>query len=169
MSPTKGPETAILAARQAGLPIKLAGKMRTPEERRFFEAVVQPLLGPDAEYLGEVDHDQRVRLLHGARALLFPIAWDEPFGLVMAEALACGVPVIAMRRGSVPEVIDDGVTGAVVDTLAEMAAAVERVSAIAPGTCRAAAERRFSPARMADDYVRAYRAAVLAPSLSSSA
>ena len=105
MSADKGPVTAIEVARAAGMPLVLAGKLRLAEERRYFAEHVQPRLGGGITYVGEIDLHERVRLLHGALALVNPLAWDEPFGLVMAEAMACGVPVIATPRGSVPGVV----------------------------------------------------------------
>ena len=107
----KGPDRAIEVARQAGLPILLAGKMHTPDERAYFAARVAPHLNRNVSFVGEADKTTVVSLLHGAIALLNPIQWDEPFGLVMIEAMACGVPVIATRRGAVPDVVSDGVTG----------------------------------------------------------
>jgi glycosyltransferase involved in cell wall biosynthesis len=154
-SPDKGPVAAIEVARAAGMPLVLAGKMRDACERRYFEEEIRPRLDDRMTYAGEVDLRERVRLLHGARALVNPIAWDEPFGLVMVEAMACGVPVIAPPRGSVPEVVVHGRTGWIASTVDEMVAAVERCDEIDPRACRAIAERRFSPHRMVRDYVRA--------------
>ncbi len=111
MSADKGPVTAIEVARAAGMPLVLAGKLRAAEERRYFAEQVQPRLGGGIAYVGEIDLHERVRLLHGALALINPLAWDEPFGLVMVEAMACGVPVIATPRGSVPEIVIPGQTG----------------------------------------------------------
>ena len=112
------------------------------------------------EYVGEVTHAEKVELLQRARATLFPIDWEEPFGLVMIESLACGTPVIATRRGSVPEVIDDGVTGIVVDHHGEMAAALPRADALEPRRLRAVARERFAPERMVSDYLDAYQRAI---------
>jgi len=154
-SPDKGPLTAIEVARAADMPLVLAGKMRDPCERRYFDEEIRPRLDDRITYAGEVDLRERVRLLHGARALINPIAWNEPFGLVMAEAMACGVPVIAPPRGSVPEIVVHGRTGWIASTIDEMAAAAVRCDEIDPRECRAIAERRFSPKRMVRNYVRA--------------
>ena len=112
MSPDKGCHRAIAIAMQAGLPLKIAGKMNDPEEKTYFRELVEPHLGGDIEYLGEVNHGEKVELLQNARVTLFPIEWEEPFGLVMIESLACGTPVIATRFGAVPEVLEHGVGGA---------------------------------------------------------
>jgi glycosyltransferase involved in cell wall biosynthesis len=156
MSPDKGPVTAIAVARAAGMPLLLAGKLRGAAERAYFEREVEPRLGDGIAYVGEVDLHERVHLLHGARALINPLAWDEPFGLVMVEAMACGVPVIAPPCGSVPEIVVDGVTGWIAASVEDMAAGVERCDEIDPGDCRALAELRYSPARMVADYVGAF-------------
>ncbi len=156
MSADKGPVTAIEVARASGMPMLLAGKVRGAAEQAYFEEEVEPLLGGGIEYVGEIDLEERVRLLHGARALVNPLAWDEPFGLVMVEAMACGVPVIATPRGSVPEIVVDGVTGWIAASVEDMAAAVERCTEIDPRECRAVAERHYSPERMVGDYVDAF-------------
>ena len=158
MSADKGAHRAIAVAFEAGLPLKLAGKCREPMERRYFEEYVEPHLGPQIEYLGEVTHGHKVELLQDARVTLFPIEWEEPFGLVMIESMACGTPVIATRRGAVPEVIEDGRSGIVVDEYREMPAAIEAADALDPWDCRAFVEERFSRGRMVGDYVDAYRA-----------
>ena len=120
----------------------------------------EPRLGGGIEYVGEIDLHERVRLLHGARALVNPLAWDEPFGLVMVEAMACGVPVIATPRGSVPEIVVDGQTGWIAATVDGMAAAVERCDEIDPRECRAVAEFYYSPERMVADYVDAFHGVI---------
>jgi glycosyltransferase involved in cell wall biosynthesis len=160
MSPTKGAHRAVEVARQAGLPLKLAGKCREPLERAYFDAYVHPALGGEIEYVGEVTHADKVALLQRARATLVPIDWEEPFGLVMIESLACGTPVIASRRGAVPEVIDDGVTGVIVDHHDQMAAALARTDALDPRRLRAAVRERFTPERMVRDYLDAYERAI---------
>jgi glycosyltransferase involved in cell wall biosynthesis len=160
MSADKGPVTAIEVARAAGMPMLLAGKLRGAQEQRYFAEEVEPLLGDGVAYVGEIDLYERVRLLHGARALINPLAWDEPFGLVMVEAMACGVPVIATPRGSVPEIVVDGVTGWIAASVESMAAAVERCEEIDPRECRAVAELHYSPERMVDDYVEAFQGLV---------
>jgi len=159
MNHEKGAHRAIAVAMELGLPLKLAGKVREEREREYFEELVEPHLGDGIEYLGEVNHGTKVELLQNARATLFPIEWQEPFGLVMIESMACGTPVIATRRGAVPEVIDDGRGGVIVDNWREMPAALERADAIEPNECRLYAEERFAPERMVADYVRAYETA----------
>ena len=121
---------------------------------------MQPRLGGGIAYVGEIDLHERVRLLHGALALVNPLAWDEPFGLVMVEAMACGVPVIATPRGSVPEIVIPGQTGWIAETVDEMAAAVDRCREIDPSECRAIAELSYAPERMVADYVDAFHAVV---------
>ena len=160
MSADKGPVTAIEVARAAGMPMLLAGKLRGSAEQAYFEHEVRPRLGGGVEYVGEIDLQERVRLLHGSRALVNPLAWDEPFGLVMVEAMACGVPVIATPRGSVPEIVVDGQTGWIAATVAGMAAAVERCDEIDPRECRAVAEFCYSPERMVADYVDAFHGVI---------
>jgi glycosyltransferase involved in cell wall biosynthesis len=155
MSPDKGPVTAIEVARLVGMPLVLAGKLRDPAERSYFEQEVRPRLGGDISYIGEIGLADRVRVLHRARALLNPIAWEEPFGLVMIEAMACGVPVVATPRGSVPEIVSHGRTGWIASSKEGLAAAVVRSSEIDPRDCRAHVERSFSPERMVTRYVRA--------------
>jgi glycosyltransferase involved in cell wall biosynthesis len=160
MNHEKGAHRAVAVAMELGLPLKLAGKVREPKEKEYFAEFIEPHLGNGIEFLGEVNHGTKVELLQNARATLFPIEWDEPFGLVMIESMACGTPVIATRHGAVPEVIEDGNGGLIVDSWREMPAAVERADGIEPGECRRYAEERFAPERMVDDYVRAYEAAV---------
>lgn len=160
MSPDKGAHRAIEVAREAGLPLLIAGKCREPEELDYFERAVRPELGDGIEFLGEVEHPEKVRLLQGASATLFPIDWEEPFGLVMIESVACGTPVVATRRGSVPEVIRDGVTGVIVDDHREMPAALERARALDPRDLRRDVEERFSPPRMVRDHLAAYETAI---------
>lgn len=156
MTDQKRPDTAIRVARSAGLPIRLAGTIDVGNPD-YFERAVRPLLGDDAVYVGPVDDPTKGRLLGGARALLFPIDWPEPFGLVMIEAMACGTPVIAWNRGSVPEIVEDGVTGFVVSSEAEAEAAVARVGDLDRGLVRRRFEARFTADRMAADYLAIYR------------
>ncbi|MGO9115693.1 MAG: glycosyltransferase family 4 protein, partial [Thermoguttaceae bacterium] len=159
MSPEKGVDRAIEIARLANLPLKIAAKIY-PEERAYFYDHIEPLLrqtGERVEYIGEVGGQTKDEFLGNARALLFPIDWPEPFGLVMIEAMACGTPVIAWRNGSVPEVITDGVTGFIVDTIDEAVRAVGRVTRLNRRVCRQLCEERFDAARMAHDYVEVYR------------
>jgi glycosyltransferase involved in cell wall biosynthesis len=161
LSPEKGAARAAQIARRAGLPLRIAGKMHDAQERAYFSSEIEPLLGPDVEYLGEVSHDEKTDLLRHARATLFPISWEEPFGLVMIESMACGTPVIATRFGAVPEVIADGVGGRICDDEDQMVAALERLDELEPAAIRRSVEERFSPARMVDDYVDAYERLLL--------
>jgi glycosyltransferase involved in cell wall biosynthesis len=156
MSPDKGAHRAIEVARAAGVPIKLAGKKREHAEQAYFDEVVRPLLGDDAEYVGETTHALKVDLLQNARATLFPIDWEEPFGLVMIESMACGTPVIATRRGAVPEVVAHGRSGVIVDDWHDMAAALADADALEPDACRSWVEEHFSAERMTRDYAAAY-------------
>jgi glycosyltransferase involved in cell wall biosynthesis len=156
MNREKGAHRAIWLAMELGLPLKLAGKMREQREQEYFAELVEPHLGHGIEYLGEVNHGTKVELLQNARCTLFPIDWEEPFGLVMIESMACGTPVIATRRGAVPEVIQDERGGIVVDEWREAPAALERADELDPVECRRYAEERFAPERMVGDYVRAY-------------
>jgi glycosyltransferase involved in cell wall biosynthesis len=161
MSPEKGAHRAIAVAIEAGLPLKIAGKRREPAEQQYFHELVEPHLREGRiEYLGEVTHGEKVELLQDARATLFPIDWEEPFGLVMIESMACGTPVVATRRGSVPEVVEEGRTGVIVDDYADMAAAIEAADALDPVDLRRAAEERFARTRMVDEYVTAYERAI---------
>jgi glycosyltransferase involved in cell wall biosynthesis len=158
MSPEKRVDRAIEIANKAGVPLKIAAKIY-PEERDYFHEKLDPLIkaSPLVEFIGEVGQADRQALLGGAMAFLFPIEWPEPFGLVMIESLACGTPVIAWRRGSVPEVLHDGVTGFIVETVEEAVAAVGRIVQLSRAGCRQEFERRFDVRRMAQDYVRIYR------------
>jgi len=158
MSPEKRVDRAIEIARRTGMPLKVAAKIY-PEERAYFEETLAPLIrdaGSLVEFVGEIDQGARQGLLGRAAAFLFPIEWPEPFGLVMIEALACGTPVIAWRRGSVPEVLEDGVTGYVVEDVEAAVAAVGRIDCLSRAACRRAFEERFDAARMAKDYLEVY-------------
>lgn len=160
MSPEKGPDHAIEIARRAGVPLRMAAKVDR-DDREYFEQHVRPLLdGPGVEYIGEIREAEKQEFLGGAIALLFPIVWPEPFGLAMIEAMACGTPVIAWRRGSVPEVVEEGVTGYIAEDTDGAVAAVAKCFDHDRGACRQAFERRFTAARMAQDYVAAYRSLV---------
>jgi glycosyltransferase involved in cell wall biosynthesis len=162
MSPEKGCHRAIAVAMELGVPLKIAGKKQEPKEQEYFDSLVAPHVGMHGiEYLGEVSHGQKVELLQQARATLFPIDWEEPFGLVMIESMACGTPVIATNRGAVPEVIEHGESGIIVEDFREMVTAVEAADALDPLACRRYVEERFSPERMVADYVRAYREALV--------
>ena len=152
----KQPDQAIEIACRAGLPLKIAAKVDRVD-RAYFDEVIRPLLQhPLIEYVGEIGDADKAAFLGGARALLFPIAWPEPFGLVMIEAMACGTPVIAYRCGSVPEVLEDGVTGFLVDDVAGAIAALGELDRLDRSRIRARFERRFTAERMARDYVELY-------------
>jgi len=155
IAPEKGPETAIRLARAAGLPLKIAAKV-DKVDRAYFESKVEPLIdGHQIELIGEIDEQQKSTFLGNALALLFPISWPEPFGLVMIEAMACGTPVIAFPSGSVPEVIDDGMTGFVVEP-EQALSAIDAISKLDRRQVRGRFEQRFMARRMAQDYVRIY-------------
>ena len=156
MSPEKGCHRAIEVAKEAGLPLKIAGKKRMRLEQEYFDSAVRPRLGDGIEYLGETSHLTKVALLQNARATLFPIEWEEPFGLVMIESMACATPVIATRRGAVPEVIEHGRSGIVVDDYREMPAAIEEADKLDPRECRRYVEEHFSAERMVRDYEAVY-------------
>jgi glycosyltransferase involved in cell wall biosynthesis len=156
LSPDKGPETAIRLARAAKMPLRIAAKVPRAE-RGYFKEQVEPLIdGKEIQIVGEVNERTKQDFLANASALLFPIDWPEPFGLVMIEAMACGTPVIAFRRGSVPEVVDHGVTGFIVDDEQEGLQAINRLPELDRSRVRAGFERRFTAQRMAEDYVRHY-------------
>jgi glycosyltransferase involved in cell wall biosynthesis len=159
-TPEKGAHLAIDAAREAGRPIVLAGKLSEPHEREYFDAEIQPRLGDDATFVGEVDMTGKQELAGRARCLVFPICWDEPFGMVMIEAMACGTPVVALNRASVPEIVADGVSGFIADGPADLAAAIREVDRLDPAACRRHAEQHFDVAIMAAGYERVYAAAV---------
>jgi glycosyltransferase involved in cell wall biosynthesis len=158
MCADKGVHHAVRAARRAGWPLVITAKMREPAERAYFDQQVRPLLGPGVDVLAEQPLAARVDLMRHAAALLNPITWPEPFGLVMAEALAAATPVLAFPNGAAPEIIDHDRTGYLCRDEDEMSAAAARIGEIDRWRCRAAAERRFSLARMAADYDRLYRA-----------
>jgi glycosyltransferase involved in cell wall biosynthesis len=153
MSPDKGAHRAIEAATKAGVPLLMAAKMREAAEVEYFEGNVQPYLSDTVRYLGEVPHEEKLALLAGARALLFPIRWNEPFGMVMIEALACGTPVIAYPEGAAPEVVEHGRTGFLVNDEAQMADAIAKVDTIDRAACRAAVEGYFSTDRMTAEHL----------------
>jgi glycosyltransferase involved in cell wall biosynthesis len=151
-------DLAIEIAARAGLPLKIAAKVDRADET-YFRNVIQPLLSqPHVEFVGEIDDAQKSGFLSGARALLFPIDWSEPFGLVMIEAMACGTPVVAFNRGSVPEVIAHGVTGYIVDDVAGAVDAVSRLDMLSRTEIRAAFVRRFTSRTMAQHYLNIYTA-----------
>jgi len=157
----KGPEAAIRIARAAGIPLHIAAKVPRAE-RGYFKNKLEPQVdGDQVQLIGEVNDQTKERFLAGAAALLFPIDWPEPFGLVMIEAMACGTPVIAFRSGSVPEVVDHGVTGFVVDGEAEAVRAVARLGELDRRRVRAHFEQRFTAKRMAKEYLRHYETVAL--------
>jgi glycosyltransferase involved in cell wall biosynthesis len=158
MTPDKGVREAVLAAQDAGAPLIIAAKVREPSERTYFAEEIKPLLGRGVDFVGEVDGETKPALMGGATALLNPIQWAEPFGLVMIEALACGTPVIACPNGAAPEIVDHGLTGFLCDHHADLVDAISRVDEIDRSACRAAAEHRFSSARMVADHLDLYRA-----------
>jgi glycosyltransferase involved in cell wall biosynthesis len=153
----KAPHLAIQAARRAGRRLVLCVTTKNDRERAYWAETVEPLLGDDVEVRGECDQEQKKQLLARASALLFPIQWPEPFGLVMTEAMACGTPVVAWRNGSVPEVVADGETGFIVSSVEEMAAAVDRVGELDPRVMRSRVEQRFSAEAMVAGYERIYQ------------
>ena len=155
-SPEKRLDRAIEIARRAGIPLRIAAKV-DPADRDYFREVIEPLLdGPHVEFVGEIGEAEKNEFFGNAIALLFPIDWPEPFGLVMIEAMACGTPVIAFPGGSVAEVIDEGLTGFIVDDVDAAVAAVQRVAGLDRAACRALFEERFAAWRMARDYVALY-------------
>jgi glycosyltransferase involved in cell wall biosynthesis len=153
LAAAKGAHRAIAAAEKAGVTLILAGKVRERAEKEYFEQEVAPHLSDRIRFVGEVPHDEKLRLLAGARGTLFPIRWNEPFGLVMIESLACGTPVLAFPEGAVPEVIVDGETGFLVDSEGDMADAIASVGELDRHACRAAVEGYFSVDRMVREHV----------------
>lgn len=161
--PEKRVDHAIAIARAAGLPLKIAAKI-DKTDWEYYRTVIAPLLSsPAVEYVGEIAEQDKAAFLGDALALLFPIDWPEPFGLAMIEAMACGTPVLAFRRGSVPEIVDDGVTGCVVETVDEAVRALPDVLSLDRRAVRRRFEERFSVRRMARDYVETYRSLLAAP------
>jgi glycosyltransferase involved in cell wall biosynthesis len=155
--PEKCPDRAIEIARRTGIPLKIAAKVDRVDAE-YHETVVRPLIdGGLVEHIGEIGDAEKADFLSGALALLLPIDWPEPFGLVMIEAMACGTPVIAFNAGSVPEIVEDGVTGFVVDSVTEACRAVQRLPELSRAVIRARFEQRFTSERMAEDYVGLYR------------
>ena len=157
ISPEKRVDRAIRIARAVGIPLKIAAKVDRVDQE-YFKSEIEPLLaGPGVEFIGEIDERRKPGFLGEARGLLFPIDWPEPFGLVMIEAMACGTPVLAFRNGSVPEVIDEGVTGYIVDSEEEAVCKVGALLALDRGRVRRRFDERFTAARMAADYVKIYK------------
>ena len=156
ISPEKRPDRVIEIAKLVGMPVKIAAKVDRAD-REYFETVIKPLLNNSlVEFIGEIADSEKSDFLGNAIACLYPIDWPEPFGLAMIEAMACGTPTVAFRNGSVPEIIDDGVNGFVVNSVEQAAKAVERAADLSRRRCRASFEKRFTSARMAGGYVKIY-------------
>jgi len=161
ISPEKGAAEAIQIARAAGMPLKIAAKIGEGPDKDYFESVIRPQLKePGVEFIGEIGEKDKGAFLGGARAMLFPINWPEPFGLVMIESLACGTPVLAFPRGSVPEILEDGVTALFGRTVDDLVRAVGRIDTLDRRVCRETFERRFSDTRMGADYEQLYERVV---------
>ena len=158
ISPEKGPDRAIRIAQRAGRPLRIAAKVDAADQA-YYDSVVKPLIakGGDIEFVGEIGDADKAEFLGGASAILCPLDWPEPFGLVMIEALACGTPVVAWPCGSVPEIVRDGVNGRIVNSEDEAVAAIDAIERIDRAACRHDFEQRFTATRMARDYVRVYR------------
>ena len=160
ISPEKAVDKAVWIARRCGIPLKIAAKVDAVD-RDYFEAEIRKLLTPpDVEYIGEIDDSEKSAFLSGAIALLSPVAWPEPFGLVLIEAMACGTPVIAFNRGAIPEIIEDGVTGFVVEDEKQAAVAAGHLSQLSRDAIRRRFEERFTARRMACDYLAAYESLI---------
>ena len=156
ISPEKRPDHAIEIAKRVGIPLRLAAKV-DPVDREYFETKIEPLLDhPLVEYVGEISDAEKCDFLGDAAAVLCPYDWPEPFGIVLIEALACGTPVFAYRRGSIPEIIEDGVTGFICDNINDMVAAMDRLPLLQRQRCRDSFESRFTVQRMTDDYLAIY-------------
>jgi glycosyltransferase involved in cell wall biosynthesis len=166
ISPEKRPDRAIRIARTLGISLKIAAKVDKVDEAYFREKIGPLLSDPGVEFVGEINERGKAEFLGEAQALLFPIDWPEPFGLVMIEAMACGTPVLAFRHGSVSEIVDQGVTGGLVDTMDEAVTMLPQVLALDRHFVRKRFERRFSSRRMATDYVALYRSLLKRPSIS---
>jgi glycosyltransferase involved in cell wall biosynthesis len=158
MHPDKGVHTAARVARAAGMPLRIAAKMTEPHELRYFAERVEPLLGGDVEYIGEVGTADKLTLLAEAVCLLNPIAWPEPFGMVMIEALATGTPVVTTPAGAAPEIVDHGVTGFVAPSEERLVSALSEVAGLDRATCRKTASERFSADRMVAEHLAIYQA-----------
>lgn len=156
-APYKGAHLAVQAAHQAGVPLVLAGKCNEPAERAYFEQCVRPLLTEDDHVFGVADAASKRKLLAGAQCLLFPIQWEEPFGIVMIEAMTCGTPVVALRGGAVGEVVVDGVTGLICEQPAELPAAIKRARELDPASCRRHVAANFGVAQLGSGYERIYQ------------
>ena len=157
MSPDKAAHKAIDIARESGRRIVVIGKCSEPDEQAYFDAEVKPRLGPDVDYHGEIEPDEKYDLLCGAAAFVFPLQWEEPFGMVLIEAMACGTPVLSLTRGAVPEVVVDGVTGFVRQDAGELTELLDRLDDIDPRACRRHVEENFSPEKMVAGYEQIYQ------------
>jgi glycosyltransferase involved in cell wall biosynthesis len=165
MDRVKGCSVAIDVARKVDMPLKIMGPAMGIDEEFYFKHEIEPRIdGRKIQYLGMVNHERKVAVLRGAKALLFPVFHDEAFGIVMIEAMACGTPVIAFRRGSAPEIINDGLTGFIVDSEDEMVQAVLKVNQINRTDCRDSVEKRFTADRMVDEYLKVYKRLLSEPS-----
>ena len=163
MARDKGVHRAAAACRKAGVPLRIVAKMREPAEHAYFVEEVEPLLSADVTYMGEVPHDQKVALLADAVALVNPIRWAEPFGLVMTEAMACGTPVVTFAEGAAPEIVEQGRTGFLCGDETEMAEALGRIHELDRAACRAAVEGHFSARRMVRDHIDLFEELVTVP------
>jgi glycosyltransferase involved in cell wall biosynthesis len=156
LSPEKRPDLAIEIARRSGIPLKIAAKVDRAD-RDYFASVIRPLLStPEVEFIGEIDEHRKQDFLGGALALMFPVDWPEPFGLVMIEALACGTPVVARPAGSVPEILRHGISGFIESAVEDLVGAVHKVRSLSRRSCRDEFERRFTAEIMADNYEKVY-------------
>jgi glycosyltransferase involved in cell wall biosynthesis len=160
ISAEKGPDIAIRAARAAGRRLILAGKCNEAREREFFDDVVRPLLGDGVEWIGEATTQQKKLLLAAARCLILPVQWNEPFGIVMIEAMACGTPVVALRGGSVPELVEHEVTGFVYDNPHHVVEGIQRAESIDPHVCRKHVKNNFDVSTMVEGYEAVYRTVI---------
>jgi glycosyltransferase involved in cell wall biosynthesis len=163
ISPEKRPDRAVAIVRALNVPLKIAAKVDRADEVYFREQIEPLLAEPGVEFVGEINERQKVEFLGNARALLFPIDWPEPFGLILIEAMACGTPVLAFRCGSVPEIVEEGITGAIVETVEEAIGALPQVLALDRKKVRHRFEQRFSAARMAKEYVKVYHSLLASP------
>jgi glycosyltransferase involved in cell wall biosynthesis len=160
ISPEKRVDRAIEIARRAGMPLKIAAKIDAAD-REYYESVIKPLMeDPNVEFIGEIGEHEKAEFLGNAYAYLFPIDWPEPFGLTMIEAMACGTPTIAFHCGSVPEVMQEGVTGFIVDDMDQAVAAVDKIASIERSACRNVFDKRFTATRMAEQYIDLYQSMV---------
>ena len=160
ISPEKRVDRAIEIANRAGMPLKIAAKIDNAD-REYYETVIKPLMSdPNVEFIGEIGESEKDKFLGNAYAYLFPIDWPEPFGLTMIEAMACGTPTIAFNCGSVPEIMQEGLTGCIVDDMDQAVAAVEKIASIERTACRNVFEKRFTSTRMAEQYADVYQSMI---------